>query len=338
MLPRTKPYVMLCYEALFRWLQPHLRENKILQEEYANYRAGYMGEKNADYIVMSYPHKNAYFFQGIRLKLGPYHFQIDTLMITPAFILIIEIKNLRGELLYNPSTQQLIQIDGDQKKSQKNPILQAEAQKRQLMLWLQHFGIPPIPIETISVSANPSSIITYSDDTFTPKKFIQVESLPTLFDTLYQTYTKKVYDPVSMQNLNRKLLSENTQYKPDLIRQFDISERHLVKGLVCMNCNRYPLEYKFRKWKCKYCGKIDTDSYKQKIFDYFLLFEPTITNRVCREILQISSPKTARHLLYSLNLKYTGKNYARKYHSPSLEEFPQDSYVPIRKRSIFHDY
>src|SRR5690606_9828205 len=128
----------------------------------------------------------------------------------------------------------------DQKKSQKNPILQAEAQKRQLMLWLQHFGIPPIPIETISVSANPSSIITYSDDTFTPKKFIQVESLPTLFDTLYQTYTKKVYDPVSMQNLNRKLLSENTQYKPDLIRQFDISERHLVKGLVCMNCNRYP--------------------------------------------------------------------------------------------------
>lgn len=336
-LPRTKPYSVLCYEALFRWLLPHLRENKILQDEYASYRAGYRGEKNADYILSTYPHKNAFIFQGIRLKVGPFHFQIDTLLVTPKFILIIEIKNLKGELEYNPKTQQLIQIDGDQKKGQKNPILQAETQKRHLTLWLQQSGFPPMPIETIGVSTNPSSILSYKDETTLPLKFVQLESLPTILDQLYETFDKGIYDSTTIRKLNKKLIKDNSPHKPDLINQFNIKSHHLIKGIVCNECDTFPIQYKNKKWKCPKCGWEDPKAHEQKIFDYFLLYEPTITNRACRELLQIKSPKVARRLLYSMNLEHSGRNYSRKYHSPPLEKFPQDSFVSIGKRSIFND-
>lgn len=336
-LKRTKPYVLLCYEALFRWLLPQLRDNKVLQDEYASYLAGYRGERNTDYIVSTYPHKDAYIFQGIRLKIGPFYFQIDTLIVTPRIILILESKNLKGELEYNYKTRQLVQLDGDQKKGYKNPILQAETHKRHLTAWLQQAGFPPIPIATLGVSTNPSSILTYKDEHTSPINFIQLESLPNLFDNIYQTNSKTVYDQTTIRKLNKTLLKDNTPLKPDLIKQYTINERHLIKGIGCTNCNHAPLQYKNRKWFCIKCGHHYAKAHEQKILDYFLLFEPSITNRMCREILQINSPKIARRLLYSMNLDYSGKNFGRKYHKPSLDMFPQESFLPIGKRSIFND-
>lgn len=337
MLLRTKPYQLLCYEALFRWLHPRLRDNKILQDDYASYRAGYHGEKNSDYVVLAYPHKNAHIYQGLRLKVGPFYFQIDTLIVTPMYMLILEIKNLKGELEYNGATQQLVQLGGDEKKSQKNPILQAEAQKRHLMSWLQQSGFPPIPIETVGVSSNPASILTYKDEINSDIKFVQLDVLPTIFDNLSQKFSKRLYEQTTLQKLSRKLLKENIPFKPDLISQYNINKRHLIKGIACDECNHFPMKYKYPKWLCSNCGKENKIAHKQKILDYFLLFEPVMSNKICREILQIDSIKIARRMLYSLNLEYTGKNSGRRYYSPPLEKFPQDSYSPYVKRSIFND-
>lgn len=337
MLQRTKPYVLLCYEALFRYLLPQYRENQTLQDEYASYLAGYRGERNTDYIVSTYPHKNAYIYQGIRLRTGPFFYQIDTLIITPSFLLIIESKNLKGQLEYNPNTRQLAQVDGNQKKASKNPILQAETQKRHLTAWLQQTVFPPIPINTLGVSTNPSSILTYLDETISPINFIQLESLPSLLDQLYETNTKTIYDHTTIRKLNKRLLKENTPQKPNLIKQYNITGRHFINGINCNHCNFSPLLYKKRKWVCQNCGKEDAKAHEQKILDYFLLFEPTITNQTCREILQLKSAKATRRILYSMNLEFTGKNYGRKYHSPPSEKFPQDSFLPIGKQSIFND-
>jgi hypothetical protein len=336
-LPRTKTYDILCYEALFRWLLPQLRDNKILQEDFASFRAGYRGERNTDYVTSTYPHKFANIYQGIRLKVGPFHFQIDTLIVTPMFILILESKNMKGELEYNPKTRQLIQINGEHRKGQKNPVLQAETQKRHLATWLQQAGFPPIPIETIGISTNPSSILTYKDEGTNPSNFVLLESLPTMFDYLYQSYTRNIYDQTTLRKLNKSLLKGNTPYKPDLINQYKIKDRHLIKGIGCRECNYFPLKYKSRKWLCTNCGNVEPKAHEQKIFDYFLLFEPTINNRKCREILQIESPKVARRLLYSMNLEQSGNNFGRTYQGPTLDKFPQDSFLPIGQQSIFND-
>ncbi|WP_026909363.1 nuclease-related domain-containing protein [Paucisalibacillus globulus] len=332
---RVKPYNILCYEALFRWLKPQYRNNQILLNDYSNYLAGYRGEKNADYTVSIYPHNNASIFQGIRLKVGPFHFQTDTLIVTNMFILILEIKNLAKEVEYDSDSHQLTQSDGTKKKGYKSPILQAATQKLQLTTWLQKHRFPPIPIETLSILSNPSTILSFKGDLDVSDKFIHLETLPSILDRMYSRYSQTVINRETINKLNRLLLKENTPHKPDLLKQYDISDDFLIDGIGCEHCEHYPMIYKMQTWYCSNCGQTEKNAHERKILDYFLLKSPTITNKECRNLIKIDSHKIVYRMLQSMPLKQTGKNSARKYHAPKLPDFPQNSSTPIKKKSVF---
>jgi hypothetical protein len=332
---RVKPYNVLCYEALFRWLKPQYRNNQILLNDYSNYLAGYRGEKNADYTVSIYPHKNASIFQGIRLKVGPFHFQSDTLIVTSMFILILEIKNYAREVEYDSDTHQLTQSDGATKKGYKSPILQADTQKLQLISWLQKHRFPPIPIETLAILSNPSTILSFKGDLDVRQKFIHLETLPSTLDRIYSNYPQAVINHETINKLNKLLLRGNTPHKPDLLKQYDISDELLIDGIGCTHCDHFPMIYKKQTWYCSNCRQTDKNAHERKILDYFLLKGPTITNKECRNLLKIDSHKIVYRILQSMQLKQTGQNRGRKYHSPKLSDFPQNSSTPVKKKSVF---
>ncbi|WP_047981156.1 nuclease-related domain-containing protein [Ornithinibacillus contaminans] len=332
---RTKSYTLLCYEALFRCLKPNYRKHKFLIEEHANYLAGYRGEKSADYTLSIYPQKDAFIYQDLRLKNGSFFFQIDTLIVTNKFMLILEIKNLKSEIEYDSTTQQLIQHDGERKKGYKSPILQAQTQKLHLTNWLQQFNLPPIPIETIAVLSNPSTILSYTGDKDISNKLIHLETLHSKLAELYSTFISEKYDQNTLRKLNKLLLREDTPYKPNLLKQFNILPEHLIDGIACPSCNIFPMQYSKRRWNCSQCGSEDKNAHERLILDYFLLHKSVIRNKECRDLLKIDSQKTAHRLLNSMNLKYSGENSGRKYHSPPLAAFPQDSYLPNANKSIF---
>ncbi|GGA64474.1 nuclease-related domain-containing protein [Ornithinibacillus halotolerans] len=334
-LKRYKPYNILCFEALFRALKPQYRNNQVLLNDFSNEVAGFQGEKYTDYMVSIYPHKNAHLFRGLRLRLGPYHFQMDTLIVTSTFLLILETKNWKSEVEYDPSTHQTTQNDGSKKKGFKSPVLQANNQKLQLASWLQKHRFPPIPIETIAVLSNSSTILTYKGESNEiQNKFIHLDNLPSIFDQHYTNYTKPIVNQATITKLNHMLRKSHTPYKPDYLSKYGITNQYLVRGIVCNNCDHYPLIYSSRTWHCSNCGKKNKLAHEQKILDYFLLHKPTITNRECRELLQIDSPKVVYRLLNSMNLRYSGKNLGRKYLAPKLEEYPQELNFPM-KRNIF---
>ena len=60
--------------------------------------AGYYGEKSLDYHLSSLNQEKFDIYPGLRLSIRSQYFQIDSLVITTRFLLIIEIKNLKGEL------------------------------------------------------------------------------------------------------------------------------------------------------------------------------------------------------------------------------------------------
>ncbi|SES87353.1 Nuclease-related domain-containing protein [Oceanobacillus limi] len=336
-IKRTKPHVLLCYEALFRELKPKFRNNKTLQENYSNYLAGYRGEKYADYTISMYQQNSTLVYPGLRLTNGPFAFQIDSLIISEQVIFIIEIKNMKDELEYDSKTHQFIQKDGNKKKGYKSPILQAESQKANLQRWLQNNAMPPIPIETLVVVSNSSAIIINSqEDPSVFDKLIHLEVLPSKLAQLYSSYNKKYYDQNMLKLLNDKLLQGNTPLKVDLLTQLGINDNHLVKGIVCYNCDHFPLIREKRTWICPKCKKTNKKAHERKILDYFLLHNSTITNQQCRKLLQIDSARLSQLLLKSMSLKHTGENRGRKYLSPLLDEFPQDSFIPIKQKSIFH--
>ncbi|GGB35450.1 nuclease [Lentibacillus populi] len=332
---RTKPYVILCYEALFRNLKEGYRTHRKLTEDFNRFNAGYRGEKDVDYNLSLFPHKNFYIFHNIRLKIHNKNFQIDTLIVSKTFLCIVEIKNLAGTIEYDPELHQLVQINGGKITAFQDPVLQAETQKMHLKAWLQQFNMS-IPIETLVVSSNPSTIIKIQqDDPVIYRKLIRKESLHLHLKALTDNYTETVLSNIQIKNLNNAILSGDIPHHPNLIKQYNIQKKHLIDGIVCPSCWQTAVERINKKWTCRSCTAEIKLLHERIILDYFLLFNNTITNRQCRELLKIDSPSVMYYLLKSMKLHYVGKNSARKYLAPSIENYPQNSDYPGKHKSVF---
>lgn len=103
-------------------------------------------------------------FADLRLIHQNQAFQMDTLIICPYFILIIESKNIAGTLTFEKdSTQMIRELDG-KKQGFKNPLVQVARQKEQLMGWLKKRKIPLIPVEDLVGIADRRTVIITSDN------------------------------------------------------------------------------------------------------------------------------------------------------------------------------
>jgi hypothetical protein len=60
------------------------------------------------------------------------------------------------------------------------------------------------------------------------------------------------------------------------------------------------------KWQCPICHSKSKDAHLEAIEDFFLLFQPSITNTKLRHFLHLSSSDTAARLLKAMNLPYSG--------------------------------
>lgn len=326
---RTKPYAVLTHEALFRNLKPKYRNNDFINSGYLKELAGYRGERDVDYKISLYPLRNSYVIQGIRLRNGPHHFQIDTLILTRNLIIILEVKNIKGELEYDPDFQQLTQKVGTEVKGIKNPIFQVEAQKRNLEAFLHEMNLFNIPIEYLVVISDPKTILRckqQNQEVF--DKMIHAESLPLYLDKLVAQYQHERMDITTLQKLHQHLLNNQSPHQPQLLKKFAVNTQHLIEGIPCPNCQHYPMIRANRKWFCTTCQTSSKDAHIQVILDYFLLHKTTITNKECRKLLHITSKKVAYRLLMAMNLKWEGDKKGRKYFSPYLHDFPQNTTVP----------
>ncbi|SFD37250.1 Nuclease-related domain-containing protein [Lentibacillus persicus] len=333
---RTKTHKLLAYEAMFRRILKEYWLNDSIVSAYKREKAGYDGERNVDYKLSTYPHKNLFIFQGLRLANPPFHFQIDTLLLTKKFICILEIKNKKGTFKYDSKQQQLTQEINGETKSFKDPILQAEAQKAHLVSWMENKAKYNIPIETLVVVAFPSTIIeNVREDPDVYKKIIHNESLHQHLDRLNNNFTEEQFTKADLRNLCKTLLHEDTALRTDLLQKHHLTERHLIKGIPCERCQHYPMKRLYKKWQCPNCYSTSFKAHQRVILDYFLLHGPTITNKECREILQIDSPRTAHTLLNSMHLQHDGRNKGRKYYAPYMSDFPQNSSFPHINSSIF---
>ncbi|WP_010529886.1 nuclease-related domain-containing protein [Lentibacillus jeotgali] len=244
---RKKSHALLSYEALFRRISKAYLPNDAIVA-YKREKAGYDGERNVDYKLSTYPHEDFFIFQGIRLANPPFNFQIDTLILTTSFICILEVKNKKGTFKYDSKQQQLTQeTNREVVYSFKDPILQAEAQKTHLTSWLGRHGIFNIPIEILVVVAYPSTIIeNVTKDPDVYNKIIHNESLHQHLDRLNSKFTEEQFTTAGLRKLSRTLLHEDTP-RIDILREHNLTERHLIKGIPCERCQHYPMKRLYKK-------------------------------------------------------------------------------------------
>ncbi|WP_277674518.1 nuclease-related domain-containing protein, partial [Piscibacillus halophilus] len=67
-----------------------------IEESLRIVRIGDRGERSLDYYIELVSSNDLLVFYDLRLPRGEHHFQMDTVLVTPRFVLLVEVKNISG--------------------------------------------------------------------------------------------------------------------------------------------------------------------------------------------------------------------------------------------------
>ncbi|WP_223820852.1 nuclease-related domain-containing protein [Bacillus sp. S3] len=281
----------------------------VLAAKQAQIEAGIGGEERVAEVLRN---KTLLFDNHILHDVSPSSdekFQMDTNVLTPWYVVILEVKNIGGVLEFKENPHQLIRTREDgHKDGFESPIVQLERNDECLEVWLQSRNIR-IPIYGAVVLAYPKQIV----------------AVPPLKTTLLYPYlipsfikgiprTEKKLDDETFNWLSAELLNSHQSFIPKPICEtYKIPFRDFQPGVQCKTCGRFGMIKLPRTWECQYCKATDHLAHQQALLEWFLIFKQTITNRECRWFLQVDDIHTAKRIMQSLNLIEEGEYRYREY-------------------------
>ncbi|MBT2678874.1 NERD domain-containing protein [Bacillus sp. ISL-35] len=310
---RKVPLRLKINDAILRRLpDPHPKRAEVLQDS-MRFGAGHKGEVTLDYYT-SLLHEDAFhIFQGLRLKTGETHFQMDSLLLSPSFAIIIESKNMAGTLTFNSQFNQMDRSFNDKTDTFDDPLLQARRHRILLLKWLNLHHYPMIPIEYLVFSSNPSTALR--NPTNDPEVYHRVCPPGRLIFKIEEFLSKYKKDTLTLKEHRKlsKLLLKSDQPPDSHLPKFQITPSDYLTGVQCPSCTRYAMERYSGTWNCPHCGATAKDAHLQALEDYFLLISPTINNQQFRSFVHLPSQKLASKLLANSNLIATGATKSRRY-------------------------
>ncbi|WP_173917329.1 nuclease-related domain-containing protein [Halobacillus sp. Marseille-Q1614] len=116
-----------------------------IESEFLKQSAGQYGENTVNHFL-HYLSTDYLILKDLHLFDGHTHFQLDFLVISESFLLIIEVKNFKGELIFDFDNSQLLRRLSETLDVFPDPFLQVEHQKVQLAQWLDLYKFREIPI------------------------------------------------------------------------------------------------------------------------------------------------------------------------------------------------
>ncbi|MEH7225097.1 nuclease-related domain-containing protein [Bacillus sp. JJ1566] len=314
---RTIPIEILILAALIRRLKPDHPKIPQIQVELAKRKKGYRGELSLNYYLDLIDTPEYLILHDIRLSDGKSCFQIDTLIITPHFFLILEIKNISGTLYFEDESNQMIRTLNNEEEGMSNPILQAKRHSRQLTNWLKQRKLPILPIESLVIISDPKTIIKASRPSiFT--KVMHSANLPFTFEKMEKRHTKEMLTMKEMRKIAATIEKQHRPRELDLLKSFQILQSDIRSGVCCPKCFTLSMVRKKGFWYCPKCHEKCANAHVEALKDYSMLINPTVTNQQVREFLQISSRKVARNILEAMNLPTEGTTKSKIYHLPQF--------------------
>ena len=313
---RNIPLVMLILEALSRRLPLNYPKYQQVLEELGRRQAGYKGEVSLDYFLRLLPMDKYTILHDLNLPDGDYNCQIDTLLLTEEFALIIEVKNMAGRLIFDTENEQFMQVNNEKEKGYPYPIAQAERHREHLEKLMAEYKFPAVTILYLVVISN-----GYSSYVITGKNSHKVKALVCKADVLLKRissienqYSKPILNAKEIRKLSRLLIKLNTIPTNYIFKKYQINKTDVLTGVFCPTCNHVPLIRKKKKWYCTSCNIYSKDAHVTALKDYFLLIDLKITNQQFRVFVHLDSIDTAGRMLRSENnLKANGTKKMRVY-------------------------
>ena len=313
---RRSPPVQLpaLLAALHRLPETHQKYH-LLKQRIASTQAGYGGEQELDKVLENYSFPMPLrVFQDISLSSSSL-FQIDTLILTPEFALICEVKNMSGELSITENPPQLLRVSDDgQLTGFPSPISQLLNTCQLFEDWLIARDTP-LPVYGCVVLAYPKQRLTLFD-TDVPVLF--PSTVPMHIRSLYQEHPLLL--PKELDELSVQILHAHRNFKPKPISvTYDIHPDDFLTGVACPSCGHLGMIRNRKVWKCKACGTQSSSAHQQTIHDWFLLFDGALTNAEYRRFCRLPCQQTARRMLLSMNLIPVGAKKNRSYRKSPMQ-------------------
>ena len=296
-------------DLLVRRLPPeHPLYSKIMMEIHTT-KAGDFGEEIIfnELKKLQLPYKY-YIFHRVMLRTER-TFEIDILLLTPYGVVILEIKNIIGELEFKENPSQLIQtrINGEI-NNYPSPVTQLNEYIFLLSKFFSEYNLS-IPVMGAIVFASRKSFVKTTSDKATILYKNEIHAYLRNLQHHSPTITNSQID--SLKNL---ILKKNSpfSYFP-LTKHFFIDANDIIRGVACPKCGQIGMKKIKKKWYCPGCHLLDSKAHKDSLLTYFLLCNNYITNKTCREFLLLNSRDEAKRILLNSDLIKIGDKKATKY-------------------------
>lgn len=312
---RSKSIRIKKLEVIQRRLVRHHPRFLSIEDELNGRLAGHYGEQSNDYFLK--PFNSFSVLHDLRLSAHDSFFQIDTLLMSPRYLLILEVKYITGTLLFDHLNQVIRVKEDGTEEAFKNPIFQVKRQQSHLIEWMARNQIPQFPVRSLVVMSNPKTIIKAPPSNKEVSQYIThspyLQERIKVFEKMFieEKLTRK-----QIGKLSKILIHQHTPENPDLLKRYQIEEKDIIKGVYCTKCFFMPVTRKHRTWFCPKCSFTALDLHLPTLDDYSLLYGPAITNKQFCDFLQVSSRHVATRLLTAMNLQQSGTGKGRSYHLP----------------------
>jgi hypothetical protein len=206
------------------------------------------------YYISLLPEEDYQIFNGLRLPYASNHFQIDTLLLSSKFALLIEVKNLAGELFYDQYTKQLIKTLNGKVEALPDPIAQVKRQKYQFKRLIANLLPNSFPLEHLVVLSNQSSILkTNPGGESIFKEIMFGESLIFRISEMENAHKKLLLTSSQLKIVKNNLLECNQPFDQDILEHYSILSKDVCTGVRCPSCDRLSMEWKRGVWLCDTC-------------------------------------------------------------------------------------
>ncbi len=312
---RSIPLRLRKLESLTRRLHPHHAKLSLINDNYRRLKAGFSGEQSLDFYLGLLPQTNYLILHDLRLFDGQRFFQIDTLILTSSFFLIIEVKNISGVITLDQEVHQLIRGNENKEEVFPDPVIQAERQKEQLENFLLEYFSIAVPVEFLVAFTHQKVMIKFKNEESHPA-LLRAEGIPKRVQSMKMSYHKEVIDQDRLYQLSSRLIEKHLEPKADLFQQFELKRSEIRTGIQCPGCDKYAMIRIKGKWRCPLCNMVSTNAHAAALQDYKYLIDERISNQEARRFLHLDSPVVTNRLLNKLTSDKTGVNRWRRYVLP----------------------
>lgn len=313
---RTIDYKYIGLEMLYQRLPDEHPMKKVINSKILSAKAGIIGETIVEEVFNKYKFPFNYcVLHDLNLSSNG-KFQIDTLFICPYYVVVLECKNIVGELSFEKEPPYLKrELENGQIDGFESPEVQVDRNIYLLGEWLSVRGID-IPVMGVVVfNSTKSKIVNPPDHT----SVIYATSIPVFLRRLPRE--KEYLTLTQMSDLAHSIAKAHQAYFPyPMCKNWRIDPEDLITGVLCGKCGRFGMEKLKAGWYCSSCCNIDRRAHERAIKDWFVLIKDSLTNKECRKFLHLSSYQTSLRILETMNLTRFGDNNKTIYKWNWLEK------------------